>query len=155
MYNHLLKNIFWKISWNTICTYYLKTIKLSKNFKNIRFRVKTYKPPRRSRKIQGWQSESGIRRFLVAKLLYKSKCSSVCQPCLGGNVIFSAPNWYIAPIFLVQITLINEHLFCKYFVHLLQKTLLLMDVVILVFFLGASSAAAIGTKTANYTIRVS
>ncbi len=30
--------------------------------------------------------------LLVAKLLYKSKCSSVCQPLLGGNVIFSAPN---------------------------------------------------------------
>ena len=37
--------------------------------------------------------------FLVAKLLYKSKCPSVCQPRLGGNVIFSAPNWDIAPIF--------------------------------------------------------
>ena len=56
--------------------------------------------------------------FLVAKLLYKSKCSSlrisVCQPRLGGNVIFSAPNWDIAPIFFVQIPIINEHLFCKY-----------------------------------------
>ena len=30
--------------------------------------------------------------FLVAKLLYKSKCPSVCQLRLGGNVIFSAPN---------------------------------------------------------------
>ncbi len=34
--------------------------------------------------------------FLVAKLLYKSKCPSVClSECmsgLGGNVIFSAPN---------------------------------------------------------------
>ena len=34
--------------------------------------------------------------FLVAKLLYKYKCPSVCpyvrQPRLGGNVIFSAPN---------------------------------------------------------------
>ena len=43
---------------------------------------------------------------------------SVCQPRLGGNVIFSAPNWDIAPIFFVQIPLINEHLFCKYFVRL-------------------------------------
>ena len=37
-----------------------------------------------------------IRIFLVAKLLYKSKCPSVCPsvriPRLGGNVIFSAPN---------------------------------------------------------------
>ena len=60
--------------------------------------------------------------FLVAKLLYKSKCPSVhlsvCQPRLGGNVIFSAPDWDIAPIFFVQIPLINEHLFCKYFVRL-------------------------------------
>ena len=37
--------------------------------------------------------------------------------CLGGNVIFSAPNCDRAPIFVVvQIPLINEHLFCKYFV---------------------------------------
>ena len=43
---------------------------------------------------------------------------SVCQPRLGGNVIFSAPNWDIAPIFFVQIPLINELLFCKYFVRL-------------------------------------
>ena len=33
-------------------------------------------------------------------------------------MIFSAPNWDIAPIFFVQIPLINEHLFCKYFVRL-------------------------------------
>ncbi len=33
-------------------------------------------------------------------------------------MIFSAPNSDIAPIFLVQIQLINEHLFCKYFVRL-------------------------------------
>ncbi len=45
--------------------------------------------------------------FLVAKLLYKSKCPSVCQPLLGGNVIFSAPIW--------------------------NRVLLLMDVFILVF----------------------
>ncbi len=64
--------------------------------------------------------------FLVAKLLYKSKCPSVCMyvcmaVCLsglGGNVIFSAPNWDIVPIFFVQIPLINEHLFYKDFVHL-------------------------------------
>ena len=43
---------------------------------------------------------------------------SVCLSGLGGNVIFSAPNRDIAPIFLVQIPLINEHLFCKYFVRL-------------------------------------
>ncbi len=30
--------------------------------------------------------------FLVAKLLYKSKYPSVCQPRLGRNVIFSAPS---------------------------------------------------------------
>ncbi len=41
---------------------------------------------------------------------------SVCPSGLGGNVIFSAPNWDIAPIFFVQIPLKNEHLFCKYFV---------------------------------------
>ncbi len=40
---------------------------------------------------------------------------SVCQPRGGGNVIFSAPNWDITPIFLVQIPFMNEHLFCKYF----------------------------------------
>ena len=60
--------------------------------------------------------------FLVAKLLYKSKCLSVhmsiSQPRLGGNVIFSAPIWDIALIFFVQILLMNEHLFCKYFVRL-------------------------------------
>ncbi len=58
--------------------------------------------------------------FLVAKLLYKSKCPSVCMyVCLsglGGKAIFSAPNLDIAPIFFVQIPLINEHPFCKYFV---------------------------------------
>ncbi len=43
---------------------------------------------------------------------------SVRQPRLGGNVIFSAPNWDIAPIFFVQIPLINGRLFCKYFVRL-------------------------------------
>ena len=43
---------------------------------------------------------------------------SVRQQRLGGNVIFSAPNWDITPIFLVQILLINEHLFCKYYVRL-------------------------------------
>ncbi len=37
---------------------------------------------------------------------------------LGGNAIFLAPDWDIAPIFVVQIPLINEHLFCKYFVRL-------------------------------------
>ncbi len=35
----------------------------------------------------------------------------------GGNVIFSASNWDNAPFF-VHIPLINEHLVCKYFVHL-------------------------------------
>ncbi len=35
-----------------------------------------------------------------------------------GNVIFSAPNLEIAPIFFVQIHLIKEHLFCKYFFRL-------------------------------------
>ncbi len=42
----------------------------------------------------------------------------VRQPRLGGNVIFSATNWDIAPIFCVQIPLLNEHLFCKHFVRL-------------------------------------
>ncbi len=56
---------------------------------------------------------------------------SVCQPRLGGNVIFSAPYLDIAPILFVHIPLINEHLFCKY-VNMLQKALLLMDVFILI-----------------------
>ncbi len=60
-------------------------------------------------------------------LLFSSKATlkkqmsvrlSVCQPRLGGHVIFSAPNWDIAPIYFVQILLINVHLFCKYFVRL-------------------------------------
>ena len=38
--------------------------------------------------------------------------------CQYWNVIFSAPNWDIAPIIFVQIPLINEHIFCKYFVRL-------------------------------------
>ncbi len=47
----------------------------------------------------------------------------------GGNVIFSAH-------FFVQIPLINEHLFCKYFVcRLCYKALLFMDFFILVFIL--------------------
>ena len=57
--------------------------------------------------------------FLVAELLYKSKCPSVCPPTtFRGKRDFSAPNWDIAPIFFVQISLLNEHLFCKYFVRL-------------------------------------
>ena len=72
-------------------------------------------------KIKKIKLNAAILFFLVAKLLYKSKCPSVCplcQPRLGGNVMISAPNRDIAPIFFVQIPLINEHLFCKYFVHL-------------------------------------
>ena len=42
----------------------------------------------------------------------------VCQPRLGGNVIFSAPKLKISPIFFVQIPLTNEHLFCIFFVRL-------------------------------------
>ncbi len=38
-----------------------------------------------------------------------------CPSGLGGNVIFSAPNWDITPIFFTD-PLINKHLFCKYFV---------------------------------------
>ena len=49
-------------------------------------------------------------------------CLYVCKHAylsgLGGNVIFSAPNGDIAPIFFVQIPLISEHIFCKYFVRL-------------------------------------
>ena len=60
---------------------------------------------------------------------------SVCQPRLEGNVIFSAPILDIAPIFFVQVPLMNEHIFCKYFVCLsvgnATKALLLMDVFIL------------------------
>ena len=62
---------------------------------------------------------------------------SVYQPRLGGNVIFAATKLDIAPIFFVQIPLINDHLFCKYFVRLsvgnAKKALLLMGVFILVF----------------------
>ncbi len=44
---------------------------------------------------------------------------SVCMYVrFWGNVIFSAPNWDIALIFCVQIPLINENLFCKYFFRL-------------------------------------
>ena len=39
---------------------------------------------------------------------------SVYQPRLGENMIFSAPNLD----FFGQIPLINEHLFCNYFVRL-------------------------------------
>ncbi len=42
---------------------------------------------------------------------------SVCQPRLGGNVIFSALIEISLKVF-VQIPLIIEHLFCKYFVRL-------------------------------------
>ena len=42
-------------------------------------------------------------------------CMSVCLSGLGGNAIFSVANWDIAPIFCA---LINEHLFCKYFIRL-------------------------------------
>ena len=42
----------------------------------------------------------------------------ICMSGLGGNAIFSAPNLDRAPVFFVQIPLINEHLFCKYFVRL-------------------------------------
>ena len=45
--------------------------------------------------------ETLFHQFLVAKLLYKSKCLSKCpSTTFRGNVIFSAPNWDIAPIFL-------------------------------------------------------
>ncbi len=47
-------------------------------------------------KAVGFLVFSRNRGVFVAKLLYKSKCPSVsmsiCQPRLGGNVIFSAPN---------------------------------------------------------------
>ena len=51
-------------------------------------------------------SEENSLMFLITKLLYKIKCPSVClSDCmsvcpsgLGGNVIFSAPNWNIARI---------------------------------------------------------
>ncbi len=61
-------------------------------------------------------------------------CLSVCRSGLGENVIFSAPNWDMAPIFCVQNLLINEHLFCKYFVRLSvgNVTKVFMDVFILV-----------------------
>ncbi len=63
---------------------------------------------------------------LLAKLLYKSKCPSFClSVCMSlrfrGKRNFSAPNWDIAPFFFVQIPLINEHLFCKYFVRLVVR----------------------------------
>ncbi len=43
---------------------------------------------------------------------------SVCQPRLWGNVIFSTLIQLLLQFFFVQIPLINEHLFCKYFVRL-------------------------------------
>ena len=58
----------------------------------------------------------------------------------GKRGFFSAPDWDIDTIFFVQIPLINEQLFCKYFVLLsvgnATKALLLMDVFILVLFLA-------------------
>ncbi len=63
--------------------------------------------------------------FLVAKLLYKRKCPTVCPSvCLSvhqvyGQTRFSWPLIVISlQFFFVQIPLINEHLFCKYFVRL-------------------------------------
>ncbi len=58
---------------------------------------------------------------------------------LGGNVIFSAPNCDRAPFF-VQIPLINEHLFCKYFFRLsvgnATKGFAIMDVYIIKVWFG-------------------
>ncbi len=61
---------------------------------------------------------------------------SVCQPRLGGNVIFSAPNWDIAPIFLCSDSphkWASVNILSVCLSVMLQKTLLLMDVFILVF----------------------
>ena len=79
--------------------------------------------------------------FLVAKLFHKSKCPSismsVCPSGLGGNVIFSAPNWDIAPIFLCwfpsKMSIYSVNILSICLSVMLQKALLLMDVVILVY----------------------
>ncbi len=62
--------------------------------------------------------------FLVAKLLYKSKCPSVCMS-VSMSVRFRGETWFSKPLIeislqfcFVQIPLINEHIFCKYFVRL-------------------------------------
>ncbi len=62
--------------------------------------------------LSSWKLDTlGVLLFSVAKLLYKSKCPSVClYVCLSGL------GGDIAPIFFVQFPIINEHLFCKYFV---------------------------------------
>ncbi len=65
-----------------------------------------------------------------------SVCMSVCLSGLG-KTWFSRPLIEISFQFFLQIPLINEHLFCKYFVRLsvgnATKALLLMDVLILFF----------------------
>ncbi len=68
------------------------------------------------------QKQMSVRLYVCPSVRMSACRMSVCpyvrQTCLDGNVIFSAPNWDIAPFFCVQIPLINEHLFCKYFVRL-------------------------------------
>ena len=56
--------------------------------------------------------------FLVAKLLYKYKCPSVCPYVnhVQGETWFSRPLIEIELDFFVQNPLINEHLFCEYLV---------------------------------------
>ena len=51
--------------------------------------------------------------FLVAKLLYKYLCPSVCQ--VWGKTWFSQDVIKIEVHFFVKIRLTYEHLFCKYF----------------------------------------
>ncbi len=70
---------------------------------------------------------------LRIKLFYKYKCPTFHQPRLGRNVIFSAPNWDIAPIFCADSPhkWVNILSVCPSV--MLQKALLLMDVVILFF----------------------
>ncbi len=62
---------------------------------------------------------------------------SVCQPRLGGNVIFSAHNWEFAPIFCCTDSPHKWAYILKCFVRLsvgnATEALLLMDVFILVY----------------------
>ena len=82
---------------------------------------------------------------------------------LGGNVIFLAPILDGALIFCVQIPLVYEHLFYKYFVRRSdgqatkgKRASLLMDVFILVFFYINSDFVLLdrNTKTINNILNV-
>ncbi len=104
--------------------------------------------------------------LLVAKLLYKSKCPSVrisvCQPRLVGNVIFSAPNWDIAPIFLCRfpslMSIYSVNILSICLSVMLRKALLLMDVFILVLFiiiLSTWNSTVLKNWKVGHTIEIS